>query len=88
MDKRNQSVANYLMDHPEAGTQIDPYAKSQRNRRVLAIGLAVVVVGTLIFGSLALMLGVGILSAVAWKLDVHPWLHGYERRRTPPSDHD
>lgn len=76
LDKRNQAVADYLLEHPEAGTQVDPYAKSPQARRRLAAVCAAVFVAWLLLGWIA---GIVVLVAAAplmWFQEHHPWLHG------------
>ena len=88
-DKRNQSVANYLMDHPEAGTQFDPFAKSPRSRRILLWAMIAILVVTYLawtFGGALIGVVVFIIGLVAMKVlsrrhEVHPGRDGYERHR-------
>lgn len=92
LDKRNQSVSDYLLDHPDAGTKGDPYAKPTKARRVVgAAGLILIALATAAFG-LAGMFLVGVpLLIVVWRLDYHPWVKGYSRTvptRSPDSDAD
>lgn len=87
LDRRNQSVADYLLDHPDAGTKVDPYAKSTKARRFVVLGLIVIAIAAFVFGLVGVVVvGVPLLIA-GWRLDYHPWLNGDTRERPiPPSD--
>jgi hypothetical protein len=88
LDRRNQAVADFLLDHPEAGTQIDPYAKSPKARRIVAgsaVGIALIV---LFFGWIVGAIVLVPLTVIMWRLDHHPWLHGYQRTSSKEPDTD
>jgi hypothetical protein len=91
LDKRNQSVADYLLDHPEAGTKGDPYAKPTKARRVVGIaGLILISIATVAFGMSGMFL-VGVpFMIVVWRHDYHPWANGYSRAAPsrPPDSND
>jgi hypothetical protein len=79
LDRRNQAVADFLLDHPEAGTQIDPYAKSPQARRIVAVSAVGIVLIMLFFGWIVGTIVLVPLTVALWRLDHHPWLHGYQR---------
>jgi len=48
-DERNQEVADFQRNHPEAGTEMFPGAKSRFARRILAASLVVQLAVTFVF---------------------------------------
>lgn len=80
-------MADFLRDNPDAGTKIDPYAKSDRVRRWI-------VISSLLAAALGAMLGwkagvaaVVVAVVVLWRHEHHPWLDaGRRATKSPESD--
>ena len=52
-DDRNQGTSNWLMDHPEAGTEVLPFARSPKIRLVLSLLIGAAIVLGFSFGLVA-----------------------------------
>ena len=79
-DERNQSVSDWLMDHPDAGTQSFPYARSRRARRLLLGFCVATIAAALVFGYVTLLMTVPIAVVASRRLEFHPGREGYRRR--------
>lgn len=80
LDRRNQAVADFLRDNPDAGTKVNPYAKSDRARRWMVTALLGSAALGAVFGWKAGIAAVVVAAAVLWRHEHHPWLH--TRRRS------
>ncbi|MGE3328963.1 MAG: hypothetical protein AB7N61_26510 [Acidimicrobiia bacterium] len=81
LDRRNQAVADHLRAHPEAGTDVFPYAKDARARRILSgvvtgVGLVSFIVVSA-FGWIGAAIVIPplllVTAAISRRLEYHPW---------------
>jgi hypothetical protein len=79
-DERNQGTANYLMDHPDAGTTSFPFAKSRNARVLLGIVVVACFVCGMVFGLAGLAVALPIAGVICWRLKVHPGRDRYRRQ--------
>jgi len=86
-DERNPGTSNWLMDHPKAGTEVRPFARSPKARLVLALLIGAAIVLGFLFGLVAWIVVLPLVAIASWRLEVHPGRDRYKRSKptTPPS---
>jgi hypothetical protein len=94
LDRRNQAVADYLRAHPEAGTEVLPYAKDARARRILSgvvigVGLVSFVV-VQAFGWIGAAIVIPpllvITALISRRLEHHPWIDAKSSTALPADE--
>ncbi len=82
LDRRNQAVADFLRDIPDAGTKVNPYAKNDRARRWIVMSLLLSAALGAVLGWKAGIAAVVVASVVLWRHEHHPWLDAGRRSTT------
>ena len=82
-DERNQGTANWLADHPAAGQEALPYAKSSSARTTLLVLIGLTMVAWLVFGPFALIPGFIVVAVASRRLEHHPGKDRYKRHGKP-----
>ena len=87
LDEGNQRSVDYLRAHPEAGTEIHPFAKSDRSRRSAVMVTIAAGLSGFFFGWVGGLIALVVAIPFAWKLE-HHFFFERELPSDPDSDRD